>query len=1327
MNILESKKEPNIYWKYWIYILAGVVSIGVHIVLAYYVCSVHTDKINKVKYAIELEENEKMNDGILSINQYLDMQSHEASFLAKQIKSLNTLEIERFCTDFMESNTEFIQLRILTEQGDETFRLCRKEGVITTIPRERFQNKSDRSYFKKAIEIDEFKIYHSGFTMDMEYGKPLEPRRVTLRHYSPFIRNGEKYLVGLNWDYKKLFSSLAQRRLFLLNENQVHLHGNIAKLYEWVNIDELTTSLSNNFLIISRNFETHTGQLLTIGSKRGLKGFNLYKASEENSLYILWGCIFLSGIGACSLIYAIARKRNEIESENKYIDVIKSNAERFNRWMNSNFIGIIQSSASGGIKDANNTLLAMLGYSRQDLLEGNLDWAKLTPPEFHHLDENAMKEATDKGFWTPFEKEYIHKDGHRVPIIIGGSLFKETPDEYIVFVIDISERKRMSEKFEKVFNISPDLVGMGSLDGYFTQINFSFKRIFGYEDKEFLGRPFVEFIHEDDVESTLEVLDKAIEEKHDLICQNRYRCKNGSYKWIEWNSLAVAEEHIFYTTGRDITERKKAEKRLKAQHAITQLLSESITHEEVSSKILQLICEVLEWDIGEVWEYDQEGEVLFNTEIWHIPSFRATEFMSAGQINFAPKIGLPGQVWDKAKPIWIADVVYDTNFPRSSAAAKDGLHGAFGFPIIIGNEVLGTICFYCREIREPDNELLDMMMSVGQQIGFNIKRKQSEEKTKNLAKFPNENPNPVLRVERNGTILFANNASSIFLDNWDTREGQSVPEDWHKHILESLRSDTNNNFESECNAHIFSITLAPVAEEGYVNFYGIDITERKLAEKELMASENKMRAWLENSPVCTKILDLDFNLQFMSSAGIKGLKIEDINSFYGKPYPFDFYPESFRNTMTRNLEKVKESGSIITQEAQVVDIDGNELWFNSTLLPVIDDKNHTDYIIIVSLDVTKRKQAEETLIQSEKLRAMGMITAGIAHDFNNILAIISGITQVLEMNNEDNKELMDGFRTIIKASDDGAEIVHRMSMFARQEKETSGLLPVSIKEVLIHSLEFVKPRWMNIAKAGGIDYRIEDAGIMEVPIILGNESELREVFINIMNNAMDAMGKGGCLTLRTWQDEWNIFISISDTGEGMSEDVRKRVFEPFYTTKREKGSGLGMSMSYGIVESYGGSIEVESVVENGSTFTLRLPIAVLPVQQKESSVEDLKIKVKGLSILVIDDMKDIRSLLEGFFTNGGHTVKSAEGGNMAIELIKMEAFDIVLCDLVMPDISGYEVIEVMNRIEKRPKIGLMTGWSERIETEDHNDLNVDFIIKKPFKLAELTKHINELF
>jgi len=145
-----------------------------------------------------------------------------------------------------------------------------------------------------------------------------------------------------------------------------------------------------------------------------------------------------------------------------------------------------------------------------------------------------------------------------------------------------------------------------------------------------------------------------------------------------------------------------------------------------------------------------------------------------------------------------------------------------------------------------------------------------------------------------------------------------------------------------------------------------EIAERKKVEEELKAAEKKNRTWLENSPVCTKIVDLDFNLQYMSAAGVRDLKINDITQFYGKPYPFDFYPESFRNTMIKNLKKVKEKGEIITQEASVVDIKGDKLWYHSTLVPVNKDDGQIDYIIVVSMEITGRKRAEKKLRESEE-------------------------------------------------------------------------------------------------------------------------------------------------------------------------------------------------------------------------------------------------------------------------------------------------------------------------------------------------------------------------
>ena len=152
----------------------------------------------------------------------------------------------------------------------------------------------------------------------------------------------------------------------------------------------------------------------------------------------------------------------------------------------------------------------------------------------------------------------------------------------------------------------------------------------------------------------------------------------------------------------------------------------------------------------------------------------------------------------------------------------------------------------------------------------------------------------------------------------------------------------------------------------YIVVISRDMTERKRIEKALRDSEKRSRAWLEHSPACTKILDLEFNLHYMSTAGAKGLKIDDVTQYYGKPFPFDFYPESFRIRMTRDLETVKETGEIVVQEAPVVDLEGNEVWFHSTIVPVRDDNDRIDYIIIVSIDTTERKQLEGRHLASEE-------------------------------------------------------------------------------------------------------------------------------------------------------------------------------------------------------------------------------------------------------------------------------------------------------------------------------------------------------------------------
>ena len=392
---------------------------------------------------------------------------------------------------------------------------------------------------------------------------------------------------------------------------------------------------------------------------------------------------------------------------------------------------------------------------------------------------------------------------------------------------------------------------------------------------------------------------------------------------------------------------------------------------------------------------------------------------------------------------------------------------------------------------------------------------------------------------------------------------------------------------------------------------------------------------------------------------------------------------------------------------------------------VLDHNDHQCRIIVS--DITERKKMEEALIQSEKLKSLGILTAGISHEFNNLLAVILGSAELLDAGFEDDQELKKGLSAIIKASDDGAKIVKGLLSYVKsQGKDISEFIFFDIRPLLIEAINFTTLRWKNMAQAKGIDYKIDREGMREIPEVLCNTTELREVFTNIINNALDAMPDGGRLSFSTSSNEDTVFIRISDTGIGMSGDVKKNIFDPFFTTRRPQGTGLGLSISYGVIMRHGGKIEVESEEGKGTTFNLSLPIRRDIVQKIVPPEPDRRAAVRKLRILVVDDNEDVCEIMYGVLARGGHDVKTVDDGVEAIALAGKEKYDLVLCDLLMPKIHGYEVIKAIVKLDKIPKIGIMTGWNEKLKPIGE-DCKVDFILKKPFKHAELAKHINELF
>jgi PAS domain S-box-containing protein len=284
-------------------------------------------------------------------------------------------------------------------------------------------------------------------------------------------------------------------------------------------------------------------------------------------------------------------------------------------------------------------------------------------------------------------------------------------------------------------DLSLNLLCITGTDGYFKHVNPAWETTFGFSKEELLSRPYLEFVHPDDREATTAEAAKIASGCNTLSFENRYRCKDGSYKWLLWSAVVGAERALIYATAADITERKREEARLAAQYAVTRVLAEAPTLAGGTPRILQAICESLNWSVGAIWRVDYKEKLLRCVETWHMPAAQVTEFdRDTHSRTFSPGVGLPGRVWAQAQPTWIEDVTRDTNFPRAMIAVLEGLHAAFGFPILLGEEVLGVLEFFSHQIQQPDHRLLEMMNAIGSQIGQFIERKEAEEALRGYAR-----------------------------------------------------------------------------------------------------------------------------------------------------------------------------------------------------------------------------------------------------------------------------------------------------------------------------------------------------------------------------------------------------------------------------------------------------------------------------------------------------------------------------------------------------------------------------------------------------------------
>jgi GAF domain-containing protein/ActR/RegA family two-component response regulator len=362
--------------------------------------------------------------------------------------------------------------------------------------------------------------------------------------------------------------------------------------------------------------------------------------------------------------------------------------------------------------------------------------------------------------------------------------------------------------------------------------------------------------------------------------------------------------------------------------------------------------------------------------------------------------------------------------------------------------------------------------------------------------------------------------------------------------------------------------------------------------------------------------------------------------------------------------------------------------------------------------------AQDQLLRTEKLRALGEMASGVAHDFNNLLAAILGRTQ-LALGRVEDPTLKRWLESVEQAALDGAQTVRRLQEFTRVRRDEP-LVPTDLNQVIADALDITQSHWRDEPQSRGLSIEVRKA-LEPIPRVPGDAAELGEALTNLVLNAVDAMPEGGTITVTSGVVGNEVEISVSDTGVGMSESVKRRVFDPFFTTKGPRGTGLGLSITYGILSRHGARISVESAEGRGSIFRLRFPRTVpvsAPAAPEPQAPRDER-SLPPLRCLVVDDDAAVGRLLGDMIEAGGHTAIVLRDGAEAIARFTAEPFDVVFTDLAMPGVNGWQVARATKNLAPDVPVFLITGFGVELTDTERKGHGVDAVLVKPLQMTDM--------